>query len=93
MDYADSIGANVIVKGLRAVSDFEYEYQMSLTNRTLNPKIDTVFLNTSQEYMYLSSSIVRQIAAFGGDVSGFLPPEIKDEVIEYLQKGLQSNGN
>ena len=79
--------AHVIVKGLRAVSDFEYEYQMALTNRRLNPDVETFFLNTSQEFMYLSSSIVKQIASFGGDVSDFLPEPIQDDIQNRLRKG------
>ncbi len=87
VDYMDSIGAKAIVKGLRAVSDFEYEFQMSLTNKRLNPGVETLFLNTSQEYMYLSSSIVKQVAEFGGDIAGFIPEEILDDIREGLSKG------
>ena len=72
-DYARTRKATVLVKGLRAVSDFEYEFQMSLTNKKLNPELETVFLTTSAENMYLSSSIVKQIAMFGGDISDFVP--------------------
>ncbi|MEG2633034.1 MAG: pantetheine-phosphate adenylyltransferase, partial [Oscillospiraceae bacterium] len=68
-DYVKLKGACAIVKGLRAVSDFEYEFQMDLINKQLNPEFETIFLNTSQEYMFLSSSIVKQIAAFNGDIS------------------------
>lgn len=87
VDYMSKVGAHVIVKGLRAVSDFEYEYQMALTNRKLNPDVETFFLNTSQEFMYLSSSVVKQIALFGGDVSDFLPEPIQDDVQNRLRKG------
>lgn len=87
VDYMRKVGAHVIVKGLRAVSDFEYEYQMALTNRKLNPDVETFFLNTSQEFMYLSSSVVKQIALFGGDVSDFLPEPIQDDVQNRLRKG------
>ena len=87
VDYMTKENANVIVKGLRAVSDFEYEYQMALTNRKLKPDVETFFLNTSQEFMYLSSSIVKQIASFGGDVSDFLPEPIQDDVQNRLRKG------
>lgn len=87
VDYMSREEANVIVKGLRAVSDFEYEYQMALTNRRLKPDVETFFLNTSQEFMYLSSSIVKQIASFGGDVSDFLPEPIQDDVQNRLRKG------
>ncbi len=85
-DYLRSTGACAIVKGLRAVSDFEYEFQMALTNRKLNPYAETVFLNTAAENMYLSSSMVKQIAKFGGDISSFVPGEIYEEVKERLCK-------
>ena len=71
--YAKDKGINVIVKGLRALSDFEYEFQMALTNKSLNPDLETVFLITSAENMYLSSSMVRQVAGFGGEVTKFVP--------------------
>ena len=71
--YAKDKGINVIVKGLRALSDFEYEFQMALTNKSLNPDLETVFLITSAENMYLSSSMVRQVAGFGGEVTNFVP--------------------
>ena len=87
VDYMDQHGAQAIVKGLRAVSDFEYEFQMSLTNKKLNPRVETLFLNTSQEYMFLSSSIVKQIAEFGGDISEFIPDEILEDIKKGLSKG------
>ena len=75
-DYVKKTGAIAIVKGLRAVSDFEYEFQMALTNKKLYPDAETVFLTTKAENMYLSSSVVKQIASFGGDISHFVPPQI-----------------
>ena len=72
-DYAARKNATVIVKGLRAMSDFEYEFQLALTTRKLNPSIETAFLTTTAEYMYLSSSLVKQVAEFGGDINGFVP--------------------
>lgn len=86
-DYARSIGATVIVKGLRAVSDFEYEFQMALTNERLNPELETIFLTTRAENMFLSSSIVRQVAKFGGDISQFVPGCILEDIHERLVKG------
>lgn len=77
-------GSNVIVKGLRAVSDFEYEFQMALTNRAIRPQLDTVFLTTTAEYMYLSSSVVRDVAHFNGDISNFVPAAVKDFIEERL---------
>ncbi len=73
IDYAHQIGAGFIVRGLRAVSDFEIELQMAHTNRKLAPDVDTVFFMTALEHAYLSSSLVKEIAAFGGDVSRMLP--------------------
>ena len=88
--YAQRKGACVIVKGLRAVSDFEYEFQMALANRKLYAGAETVFLTTTTENMYLSSSVVKQIAAFGGDISHFVPPEILDFIEKRLVKERQS---
>ena len=73
VDYCGKIGARFIVRGLRAVSDFESELQMALTNRKLAPDVDTIFFMTSLEHAYLSSSLVKEIAGFGGDVSKFVP--------------------
>ena len=78
-DYVKDAGATAIVKGLRAVSDFEYEFQMALANRKLYAGAETVFLTTS-------SSVVKQIAAFGGDISHFVPPEILDMIVKRLVK-------
>ena len=85
-DYARQQGACAIVKGLRAVSDFEYEFQMALANRKLNPELDTVFLMTSAEYMYLSSSVVKDIAVHGGNVAGFVPEELIGEIVRRTRK-------
>lgn len=83
-DYVQTIGAVAIVKGLRAVSDFEYEFQMALANKKLYNGAETVFLTTSTENMYLSSSVVKQIAYFGGDISHFVP----ENVLEFIRKRL-----
>lgn len=88
--YAKQVGACVIVKGLRAVTDFEYEFQMALANKKLNSEAETVFLTTSSENMYLSSSLVKQIASFGGDISDFVPKEINDIVAKRLHSNLPS---
>lgn len=85
-DYAAQHGACTIVKGLRAMSDFEYEFQMALTNRKLNPAVDTVFLTTSAEYMYLSSSMIKDIALHGGRISDFVPAEIEEEILLRMRK-------
>jgi len=92
-DYAKNVGATAIVKGLRAMSDFEYEFQMALTNKKLNPALETVFLTSSAENMYLSSSMVRQVALFGGDISPFVPPEILKDVHNVLKIINKRGGN
>lgn len=84
VDYAKQSEACAVVKGLRAVSDFEYEFQMALINKELCPNLETVFLSTSPENLYLSSSVVKQIASFGGDISRFVQNEIRDEIIARL---------
>lgn len=81
-DYARIHGADAIVKGLRAMSDFEYEFQMALTNRKLNPTVETVFLTTNAEFMYLSSSLVKQVAGFGGDIREFVPACIVQDILQ-----------
>ncbi|OLD42885.1 MAG: pantetheine-phosphate adenylyltransferase [Gemmatimonadetes bacterium 13_1_40CM_2_70_7] len=77
VDFARKIGATVIVRGLRAVSDFEYEFQMALMNRHLAPKLETIFLVPAFDLTYLSSSLVREVARFGGDVSGLVHPVVQ----------------
>ena len=78
-------GFDFIVRGLRALSDFEYEFQMALTNRKLYPDADTVFLTTSAEYMYLSSSIVKEVIRNGGFVRDALPEQIADDVVKKIR--------
>ncbi|MBO4468600.1 MAG: pantetheine-phosphate adenylyltransferase [Clostridia bacterium] len=85
-EYARQKNACAIIKGLRAVSDFEYEFQMALTNKKLNPEVETVFLTTSAENMYLSSSMVKQIASMGGNISHFVPETILEEISSRLRK-------
>ena len=87
VNFAKENGAQVIVRGLRAVTDFEYELQMAQTNRVLAPDIDTVFLTTSLEYAYVSSTIMKEVARFDGDLSKFAPPEI----IQVLRMKMQKN--
>jgi len=76
MEFARSLGAHMVVRGLRYVSDFEYEYQMALMNRKLAPEIETLFLVPAFDLTYLSSSLVREVARFGGDVSGLVHPVV-----------------
>lgn len=85
-DYVEMRQADVIVKGLRAMSDFEYEFQMALTNRKLNSRAETVFLTTTAEHMYLSSSLVKQVAGYGGDISDFVPACILPDILEKYRK-------
>ena len=84
VDYLKEKNAHIVIKGLRAVTDFEYEFQMALTNKKLNPDIETLFLTTSVENMYLSSSMVKQIASMGGDISSFVPVAIHDDILKRL---------
>ena len=79
-DYTRIVNASVIVKGLRAMSDFEYEFQMALINQKINPDVETVFLSSRSEYMFMSSNIVREIARVGGDISQFVPEVLIDRI-------------
>lgn len=85
-DYAAQKNAAAIVKGLRAVSDFDTEFQQALANKKLNSDVETVFLTASGENMYLSSSMVKQICEFGGDISEFVPDVIRDDIEKRLRK-------
>ncbi len=86
VDFAKQNNACAIVKGLRAVSDFEYEFQMALTNSKLAPDMETMFLTTSSEHMYLSSSIVKQVGLWGGDISPFVPDCVHDEILMRIRQ-------
>ena len=86
VDYAAKYENPIVVRGLRALSDFEYEFMMSLTNKKLYPKMETMFLASDERYMYLSSTTVREIASYGGDISGFVPAEILDELMKKLDR-------
>ena len=85
-DYAKRYEGAVLVKGLRAVSDFESEFQLALINKTMNPNLDTVFLTSSEKYTYISSSVVKEIARYGSDLSKLVPREILQDVIERSNK-------
>ena len=86
-DYGKKVGARAIIKGLRAVSDFEYEFQQALINKKLNSEIETVFMAASSENMFLSSSVIKQVCMLGGDVTPFIPQEVSKEIIDKLMKG------
>ena len=85
VEYAKSKNASVIVKGLRAVSDFEWEFQMAAANQKLEPSIDTMFLMSSDKYTYLSSTIVKEMAKYNADLSEFVPREVIDDVVSKIQ--------
>jgi len=84
VDFVKIQGAKVIVRGLRVISDFEIEYQMALTNRKLEPDVEMVYLMTSLEYAFMSSSMVKEIASLGGCVSGFVPPHVEKALLARL---------
>lgn len=83
-DYAKEKGAVAVVKGLRAVSDYEYEFQQALMNKNLNAQVETVFLVTDSENMFLSSSAVKEVCRLGGDIRSFVPPAIHDDIVNRL---------
>lgn len=87
VDFARQCDAQVIIRGLRAITDFEYELQMAQTNRILNPSIDTFFLTADLEHSYLSSSTVKEVARFGGDISAFVTPSVEERVIKKYTGG------
>ena len=76
VDFLRKIDVKVVIKGIRAVSDFEYEFQRALTNKALYPELETLFMHSSQEYMFLSSSVVREVAKYGGSLTGLVPEEL-----------------
>ena len=86
VEFAKECEAHIIVRGLRAITDFDYELQMAQTNRVIAPEIDTIFLTTNLKYSYLSSSIVKEIAEYDGEISEFLHPVIADRVREKLEE-------
>ncbi len=86
VDFARKMKADLVIRGLRAITDFEYELQMAQTNHKMEPELETVFLTTSLEYSYLSSSTVKEVAAFGGDISQFVPKIVVDRIAEKMKK-------
>lgn len=80
VEYANQRGVNVLLRGLRAVSDFEYEFQLANMNRKLAPGIETVFMMTGEDYFYISSQLVREVASFGGDVTGLVPANVNEKL-------------
>lgn len=88
-EYAKEKNAVAVVKGLRAVSDFEYEFQQAQMNKKLNSELETVFINTRVENLYLSSSVVKQICELGGDISDFVPEAIRDIIVKRIRRGVE----
>ena len=86
LDFAKQHGANVILRGLRTVTDFDYEFQLASMNRYLNPHIESIFLMPSEKHMYISSSLVREIASLGGDVTGFVPALVVKALAEKFKR-------
>ncbi len=84
VDYAQAKGASFIIRCLRALSDFEYEFQMNLMNRRLNPHIETIYLMTNQDYSYLSSSIIKEIVRLGGSTSGLIPDSVREKLLKKM---------
>lgn len=86
VNFAQEKNATVLIRGLRAISDFEYEFQMALVNRKLSEKLVTVFLMPGEKFTYLNSTIVKEVAMFGGDISAFVPPLVEAQVKEKIKK-------
>ena len=91
-EYARQFEGAVVVKGLRAASDFEYEFQMDLINKNINPQLETMFLTASGKYTFLSSSVVREMASYGADLTGLVPEEIKSEIEIKAKQWRRNNG-
>ena len=85
-DYVREKGASAVVKGLRAISDYDDEFRQALTNQKLNSEMETIFMVSNAEHMFLSSSVVKQVCSLGGDISTFIPPEICDDIVKRLSR-------
>jgi pantetheine-phosphate adenylyltransferase len=86
MDFLHARGAKVIIRGLRAVSDFDYEFQLAGMNRNLYPEVETVFLTPSEQYLFISATMVREIAILGGDVSKFVQPAVRERLAKRVRE-------
>lgn len=91
VDYARQHNVNAIIKGLRAVSDFDYEFQLALINKSLYPKIETLFIPAKGENMFLSSSMVKEVCSLGGDISSFVPQEISKDIYERCKGDIKND--
>ena len=85
-EYVEKKGAAAIVKGLRVLSDYEDEFKQALTNKKLAKNVETIFMVTDTEYMFLSSSVVKEVGSYGGDISDFVPPQIKDDIVKRIKE-------
>jgi pantetheine-phosphate adenylyltransferase len=85
VDFMDEVGARIVVRGLRAVTDFEYEFQMAMMNRRLNPRVETVFMAPNEEFSYLSSRLVKEVFALGGDLTGLVPAPVLGRLRRHLE--------
>lgn len=85
-DYVREKGASAVVKGLRAISDYDDEFRQALTNQQLNPEMETIFMVSNSAHMFLSSSVVKEVCGLGGDISDFVPPEICDDIVKRLSR-------
>ena len=92
VDYAVGSGASVIIRGLRAVADFEYEFQMTMMNRHLRPGVETIFMMTGESHFYTSSKLVKEVASLGGDVTGLLPDDVRVRLLERAAERRESPG-
>ncbi|MDR3311239.1 MAG: pantetheine-phosphate adenylyltransferase [Oscillospiraceae bacterium] len=92
VSYCEKVGATIIVKGLRAVSDFDREFQMALANRKIRQNIETLFMSSGERYQYLSSSIVKEMGRYGADISEFVPREVHADIVQRINERKQSNG-
>ena len=86
VDYVEKRGGQAVIRGLRAVSDFEFEFQLALMNRKLNERVETIFMMPKDTYTFLSSRIIKEIARLGGDVSAFVPPHVREALVSKLTK-------
>ena len=89
VDYARKVGANTIIRGLRAISDFEYEFQMALMNRRLNDKIETIFMMPHETYSYVSSRLIKEVFQLGGSIQGLVPPIVEKKLREKFKKKIK----
>jgi len=93
VDFAEKIGAKVILRGVRALSDFDYEFELSMMNRAINPKIETLFMPTDKKYFVLRSSGIKEVAIFGGDISDMVPPVVEKKLLDRVKKRAKQVGS